>query len=441
MDYYKLLVQKAANQAADIFIRIDDKVYTYKQIEQQSAVLAHQIKSMGLKSGSRLLIAAQGFLLQAVSFFAVQAADCVPILLHNGLSKSEIQGIINKNNLQGILQIGPEGIEENYLTYDNVIPQISCCLGVLSSGSSGLPKVMYRTYASWAGFFPTQDAIFQIQKSCQVFLQGSLSFTGNLNTFLSVLYEGGQIVTSDFFRCRSWLQLISDYKVNVLYLVPSKLRLLLRACKKDVSSVSMVFTGSQLLDKEDLRCLHRCFPQARIILYYGASELNYITYAECCDPDRDPCNLGQPFPEVKLYIKDNIIYIDTKYHVTGLKMPYTVNDTGYLNEKGELIFQGRRQNWVNKGGFKISCTKIELLLRRISGVKDAAVLPYKDSLRGAELAAFIVMEKGINKSYVRKFIQSSFNPVEVPGKICFLEKIPLNDRGKLDKAALQSILS
>ncbi len=440
MDYYQLLVQKAAKQASDIFIQIDGKAYTYKQIEQQAAILAQQIKSIGLKSGSRLLIAAQGFSLQAVSFFAVQAADCVPILLHNGLSKSEIQGIIDKNNLQGILQVGPEGIEKDSLIYNNFIPQMNCCLGVLSSGSSGLPKVMYRTYASWAGFFPSQDSIFQIQKDSRVFLQGSLSFTGNLNTFLSVLYEEGQIVTSDFFRCRSWLQLISDSKVNVLYLVPSKLRLLQRVCKKEIFSVSMIFTGSQLLDKKDLSCLQRCFPQARIILYYGASELNYITYAECCDPDRDPRNLGRPFPGVKLYIKDNVIYIDTKYHVTGLKMPYTVNDTGYLNEKGELIFQGRRQNWVNKGGFKISCTKIEILLRKISGVRDVAVLPYKDSLRGAELAAFIVIEENINKSYVRRCIQSSFNPVEVPGKICFLEKIPLNDRGKLDKAALQSML-
>ncbi|WP_182187410.1 AMP-binding protein [Pectinatus frisingensis] len=440
MDYYQLLVQKNINHPTDIFIQIDNESYTYRQIKQQSDTLFQQIKFTGLKSGSRLLISSQNFYQQVISFFAVQAAGYIPILLHKGLSSSEIQGIINKNHLQGILQFGSKGLEKNFLIFDNIIPKIDCCLGVLSSGSSGLPKVMYRTYASWADFFPIQNIIFKIKKNSRVFLQGSLSFTGNLNTFLSVLYEGGQIITSNFIHCRSWLQLISDSKVSVLYLVPSKLRLLLQVCKKEIVTVNLIFTGSQLLDKKDLYNLHQYFTNAQIILYYGASELNYITYAECRSLDRDSRNLGRPFPGVEIYTKNNIIYVNTKYHVTGLKMPYTVNDLGYINKNGELIFQGRRQNWINKGGFKISCIKIQLNLRKIFGVKDAVVLPYKDSLRGAELAAFIIPRKNINKNHIRQYIQKNFNPVEVPGKIYFLEKIPLNDRGKLDKSILQSMI-
>ncbi len=29
----------------------------------------------------------------------------------------------------------------------------SICMGALSSGSTSVPKVLYRTYESWAGFF------------------------------------------------------------------------------------------------------------------------------------------------------------------------------------------------------------------------------------------------------------------------------------------------
>ncbi len=44
----------------------------------------------------------------------------------------------------------------------------SICMGALSSGSTSVPKVLYRTYESWAGFFPIQNGIFNISgnQSC-----------------------------------------------------------------------------------------------------------------------------------------------------------------------------------------------------------------------------------------------------------------------------------
>lgn len=39
--------------------------------------------------------------------------------------------------------------------YKNLINYLdkSICMGALSSGSTSVPKVLYRTYESWAGFF------------------------------------------------------------------------------------------------------------------------------------------------------------------------------------------------------------------------------------------------------------------------------------------------
>ena len=169
---------------------------------------------------------------------------------------------------------------------------------------------------------------------------------------------------------------------------------------------------------------------------------NSITYAICEDPDRDSSNLGRPFPGIRVSVGDDgLIYVDTPYHVSGARIPFTVKDTGHLNEKGELIFGGRRAAWINKGGVKLSTVRLELLLKALPGVADAVVLPVKDRLRGDAAAAFLVAEKGEGEQAIRRTVRQSLKPVEVPDSLIFLPQIPLNDRGKVDRNALRRLLA
>lgn len=274
-----------------------------------------------------------------------------------------------------------------------------------------------------------------------MFLHGSLSFTGNMNSLLSVLYEGGTVVTSGLMRCRHWEDLMRCHGVNCLYLVPTKLHLLGRAMRGPYAGVSTIFTGSQLLTPDMLRQLQAVFPAARILLYYGASELNYITYAVCDDPERDSANLGRPFPGIGVSIgADGLIYVTTPYHVSGIEIPFSVKDTGSLNERGELIFGGRREAWINKGGFKISTVHLELALKALPGIADAVVLPVCDVRRGDTAAAFLVPEDGAERPLIRHMVRHALKPVEVPDVIVLLPHLPLNDRGKIDRTALHRIL-
>ena len=179
------------------------------------------------------------------------------------------------------------------------------------------------------------------------------------------------------------------------------------------------------------------FVQSKIFLYYGASELNYITYALCDDPKRNPANLGKPFPGIRLSVKDGLVYVDTPYHVSGIGIPFTVKDTGCLNEDGELIFQGRREAWINKGGVKISITRIENALRKVPGIREAAVLRCRDDRRGDDLAAFLVKSPDAEEGEIRQSLRRYLKAVEVPSHVFFLKELPLNDRGKIDRKALE----
>ena len=100
------------------------------------------------------------------------------------------------------------------------------CMGVLTSGSTGQPKLWFRTLDSWASFFPTQNAIFGMTAQTRLFAHGSLAFTGNLNLYLSLLSLGASIITASHVNPFVWCREIELHHADALYLIPSKLRLL-----------------------------------------------------------------------------------------------------------------------------------------------------------------------------------------------------------------------
>lgn len=453
MNYYELLRQWNGQQAEKVLLVEDQREYSYGQMLVQVDALRAELAAKATEGmGGSILVLADTLNAQLVAFLALQSLHLRPILLHHGLPAEEIQAILCENRLQGLLDVRQRYFDQSNIDQSDfdwswqesdaqgqkIEPED--ILGVLSSGSTGVPKVMYRTYESWAGFFPVQNKIFQITRTTRLFLQGSLSFTGNLNALLGVLYAGGSIITSSRWHCRWWAQLMADWQVDAIYLVPAKLQLLAAKIKQPLVQVRSLFTGSQLLSERNIDDLQRLLPEAKIILYYGASELNYITYTVCGKSKRDSRNLGRPFPGIGLQVSDGIIYVDTPYHVSGLKPPFTVKDTGWLNEAGELMFEGRRENWINKGGVKLSTLRLENKLRAVPGIRAAVVMPMADKLRGSTVAAFVVKDESVSAAKVRREVRQVLQPVEIPRRLLFLPQLPLNDRGKVDRSVLNGLV-
>lgn len=443
MNYYELLKKWGHVEPKKTLLVVDENNWSYgdmlKLVHELSQDFAQKLPAEW-QEGSVLLLA-EGTAAQLAFFLALQAVNIRPILLHHGLSPQETAAILQKNQLQGILMASQNltgqfdwSIKKTH--NDRLAHAAEDILGVLSSGSTGVPKVMYRTYASWAGFFPIQNEIFQIQQDSRLFFHGNLSFTGNLNAVLGVLYAGGILITSQKFHCRQWGKLLKRHQVDVVYLLPTKLQLLTAASKDNLTMVRSIFTGSQLMSRCNIQNVKKIFPRAQLMIYYGASELNYITYAVCNGENRDSRNLGKPFPGIGVSVRNGIIYVDTPYHVSGLAKPFTVRDTGWLNGNGELIFTGRREAWINKGGVKISIHHLENELRDIRGIEQAAVIPSPDDLRGNIITAFVVKDSAVAESTIRRTIHRNLKPVEMPERIQFIPRLPLNDRGKIDRQQL-----
>ena len=431
MNYFDLLVKEDK-----IALILDDKSYSYNKLFNDALDLSNKIET---SKKEIIAIYSDDIYFQLISFFSANRCGNVPVIFHPNLSKESIDEIMEKNNINYLLCKNEEGIKfKKVNNFENVIENEKICVGALTSGSTGIPKVLFRTYESWASFFPIQNKVFNITSNSRMFFNGPLSFTGNLNSILGVIYAKGTLISISGFNPRKWLKALEEFKVTNIYLVPAKLKALVQVIDSPLLFVKNIFTGSQQLFGDLSEKLRFSFKNAEIIIYYGASELNYITYTNIETLKKKPLSLGKAFKDVNVFIKDGYIYIDTKYHVEGMSSPCTVYDVGYIDEDGDLIFQGRKNDVINKGGIKISTLKIENEIKKIKEIKNAVVDTYEDENKGKEIKAYIVLNDEISKGEIKYKLKERLMNSEIPKKIIFLDEIPLNDSGKVNKKLLKN---
>ena len=276
-------------------------------------------------------------------------------------------------------------------------------------------------------------------KILSFFCQGSLAFTGNLNIYLGVFACGGIVIATEKFRPKNWLDLMTKYKVNTIYLIPTKLLLLPKFATLPNTQIKQIISGSQSMNKHDALKLKQIYPKTTITLYYGASELNYITYINDIDMTEDRTSVGKPFTDVKITIKNEEIFVNTPYHVEGISLPFSLKDKGYIDTNGSLHFLGRKDDICNINGLKISTSKIENALIKVFQTNELIVIPsHKND--SDTLKAFIAGEKQFTKQEVLKSLKPYLTDFEIPKQFIYLKTLPKNESGKIDKLKLQSLM-
>lgn len=349
---------------------------------------------------------------QLVEFIALAGTECVPVLAPQDADTEHLEGLL---------------------------PPREACMGAMTSGTTGAAKVLFRTYESWAGFFEEQNRVFKVTPNSCMFAQGSLAFTGNLNLYMGALYAGAAVAAADKFRPRLWQEMILDNSCDVVYLIPTKLRLLARSAKQKMGCVKSVIAGSQGFDKQDLAALKTIMPDAEMTLYYGASELNYITYIKDNEMTDDRTLIGRPFKGVGVSVRGGEIYIDTAFHVIGKNCPCTLGDCGSIDEDGMLHFLGRRDDMYNINGIKVSGLKVESALLDCAGVEDAAIMPVHAA--GGDLLAAFVAGEALTKTALLQKLHGRLTEHELPKRIIFMEALPKNESGKTDRKKLKTLLT
>jgi long-chain acyl-CoA synthetase len=451
MNYFVRLKYQSEQQGDKLCAIIENTSHTYGEICRLAEKMADELPNL---EGCALLINSKKLLFQMAAFFGVQAKNIVPIIAHYDLPLNSLKGIMQKNGLMHLLtdeKIADDDFVEMKATEQGILYSLKdvvlkktpsdACMGTLSSGSTDVPKVLYRTYESWHDFFPEQNRVFKIGWTSRIFLEGSLSFTGNLNLLADAIDIGATVIMTDEFRCNSWLKMIERYEADVIYMVPAKLRVMARALRFNLyKSVKMILCGSQILEVRTGKAILASMVNADIILYYGASELNYISYLNYVEMLQHENSVGRPFRGVGVSVNDGLLYVDSPYFVCGMARPATVNDVGEIDAEGYIIFGGRKERIINKGGYKVNCLKVENALKENKFIHDAVVMGYENGSHGMETAAFIVAKQPLARKMVLGFLKVRLAPQELPKQLIYVQEIPLNSLGKVNSDKLRELI-
>jgi acyl-coenzyme A synthetase/AMP-(fatty) acid ligase len=110
-----------------------------------------------------------------------------------------------------------------------------------------------------------------------------------------------------------------------------------------------------------------------------------------------------------------------------------------LDDDGYLYFVGRTDDIIKSRGEKVAPKEVELVLSRVVGVKEAAVIGVADELLGEALRAFVVPEAGVSlsESELLRACREHLETFKVPRAITVVASLPKNANGKIDKVALR----
>ncbi|HEX6342484.1 amino acid adenylation domain-containing protein [Umezawaea sp.] len=121
--------------------------------------------------------------------------------------------------------------------------------------------------------------------------------------------------------------------------------------------------------------------------------------------------------------------------VPGARM-YRTGDQVRLLADGTVDFLGRVDDQVKIRGNRVEPGEVESALLAHPSVAEAVVVPSRDAAGRTRLVGYVTGRADLDDAGLRAFLSVSLPEYMVPSAIVVLPRLPLTDRGKVDRAAL-----
>ena len=310
----------------------------------------------------------------------------------------------------------------------------------LTSGSTGTPRRIRRTQASWTASFAV-NAGLGIGPSARVAVLGRLVHSLALYGAVEGLHLGAEVHLLDSLRPDRQRRALADRRITQLYATPAQLRLLAGA-QGLCPDLRVVLVGGSKLDPGLRAALADMAPAAEIREFYGAAETSFITIADAATP---PDAVGRPYPGVTLtldptgevWVKSPYLFLGYEGGDGGARWRdgwLSVGEIGALQD-GHLVLRGRAGRMVTVADQNVFPEEIETLMQTLPGVLRAAVLPIADPLRGAVLVAVVQGDPGAEPAILAA-LRAALGPLKSPKALIWRQDWPSLPSGKTDLRAL-----
>lgn len=294
-----------------------------------------------------------------------------------------------------------------------------------------------------------------------------------LNGVTTFLYEGVPI----FPEPDIYWQLISKYRINILYINPTTIRALLKLgnewiFKHDISSLRLLGIKGETIKKDTWLWLYENVGKRKcpIVNTWLQTETGSIIISPFPGASEFmPGYTSSPFPGVEidivdingepvkggeggyLIIKDSwpsmfTTSVEEKKDISfscwkHFKGNYFTGDVAIREKNGLIKILGRVDEAIKTAGNRIGGSEIEKVLLTHPSVKEAVVVKRADEIIENAIVAFVVLNKlegtPLLKEELRNYVAEKISPIAKPDELFFLDKLPKTDENKVNRSVLR----
>lgn len=290
-----------------------------------------------------------------------------------------------------------------------------------TSGTSGHPRTIVRTTASWTDSFAAVSDLTGTTADSRVWIPGPVTATMNLFAAVHAHAVGATLVDR-----------LAD--ATHAHLTPAALRRLL-ADDADLTGRDLVVAGDRVDATEAARVRAA---GGRLHHYYGAAELSLVAWGEHADALR-------PFPGVDVAARDGQLWVRSPFVSEGYLQPEHVlqSEGGWtsVGDRGEVV-EGRvvvlgRSGGITTAGATVRVADIEHVLRPLATGEVVVVgLPHPDL---GEVVAAAVTDAG-DVSRLIALAREQLTPAQRPRRWLHLDPMPMTGHDKVDRSAVRAAL-
>ena len=200
----------------------------------------------------------------------------------------------------------------------------------------------------------------------------------------------------------------------------------------------------------------------RILERYGMTETQML----CSNPlkgERRPGTVGPPLPGTQVRVVDNEgaacragenghIQVRGDNVFQGYwRMPektaedftkdgwFRTGDMGSISEDGYLSIAGRSKDLIISGGYNVYPKEIELAIDELPSVKESAVVGVPHPDFGEAVTAIVVSKPGTRptETDILMALKRKLANFKVPKRVYFVDELPRNAMGKVQKNVLR----
>ncbi len=342
-----------------------------------------------------------------------------------------------------------------------------------TSGTTGYPKGVIHDYTYPLAHIVTAKYWQQAKEDG---LHFTVAETGWAKASWGKIYGqwliGSAVMVYDFdnFDPKQLTQIINHYGVTSFCAPPTVYRYLVRKGIPDMPSLKHASTAGEMLAPEVFRkfTLATGLPLCE---GYGQTETTLLmaNFGEM-DAVEGSMGVSSPFYNIELRGKDGkavsvgevgevviiptspgrqpgifTAYLDNEeqYNYVWRGGVYHTGDTAYADENGRYWFQGRFDDIIKTGGFRVGPYEVEHVLIEHPAVKECSVIGIPDTLRGQAIKAVIALGKGYTPSKkleleIKEFCNQRLAEYKWIRLVEFVEEMPKTISGKIQKTVLRS---